>query len=106
MSPDSFVTICPTVQISRVRLPVFSHRRSGISPARRFKQFDRIACRVVEQDLLAPHAGDDVVSEMGSSLAQRRDFTREVVDLKLYAVPAAWLGLATIGHGLGGAPET
>src|SRR5213594_671971 len=77
-----------------------------ISPARGFKQLDGVACRVVEQDLLAAHAGDNLVSEMGSRLAQRLDFAREVVDLELYAVPAAWLGLATIGHGLGGTPGT
>jgi hypothetical protein len=76
------------------------------SPARRLEQFDRIACRVVEQDLPSAHTGDDVVAEVGSRLAQRLDFACKVVDLELYAVPSAWLGLATIGHGLGGSPGT
>src|SRR5882724_9132897 len=79
---------------------------AGTSLTRGFKQFDGIACRVVEQDLLSAHASDNVVAEVGSRLAQRLDFAHEVGDLELYAVPAAWLGLAAIGHGLGGTPRT
>src|SRR5437867_7765435 len=79
---------------------------ASTSLTRGFKQFDGITCRVVEQDLPSAHAGDNVVAEMDSRLAKRLDFTREVGDLELYAVPAAWLGLATIGHGLGGTPGT
>src|SRR5262245_54027064 len=72
------------------------------SPARGFKEFDGIAGRIVDEDLLAAHPGDDLVSEVDSRLAQRLDFARQVVDLELDAIPPTWLGLATIGHGLGG----
>lgn len=34
-----------------------------------FEEFDRIAGRVVEKDLLAAEAGDDVVAEAGARLA-------------------------------------
>src|SRR5437667_10373166 len=79
---------------------------ASTSLTRGFKQLDGITCRVVDQDLPSAHAGDNVVAEMDSRLAKRLDFTREVGDLELYAVPAAWLGLATVGNGLGGAPGT
>src|SRR2546426_11169138 len=94
---NSFMASAPSVSSA-------SHV-AGTSLTRRFKQFDGVAGRVVEQDLLSAHAGNNVVAGVGSRLAQRLDFARKVGDLEVYAGPAAWLRLSAIGHGLGGAPR-
>src|SRR3989442_10658179 len=95
---NSFMASAPSVSSA-------SHV-AGTSLTRRFKKVDGIAGRGVEQDLLSAHAGNNVVAEVGSRLAQRLDFARKVGDLELYAGPAPWLRLASIGHGLGGTPGT
>jgi hypothetical protein len=42
------------------------------------EELDRVARGVLEQDLAAAALGDDVVTEAGSSLAQRFDLALEV----------------------------
>jgi hypothetical protein len=41
--------------------------------ASRLEQFDRVSGRVLEHDLLATHANDDVVPKVGSRLSERID---------------------------------
>ena len=67
----------------------------------RLEEFDRIACRVVEQDLFAAVANNNIIAEVRPGLAQRLDFAGKVRDLELNPVPAARLWRTTIRHGLG-----
>src|SRR5215208_6501007 len=64
------------------------------------EKFDGVAGRVLEQDLLAASAADDLVAEVRPRVAQILNLAGEAVDLQLDAVPAARLGLAPVGHGL------
>ena len=66
----------------------------------RLEQFDRIAGRVVEQDLRAAHSGHDVVAEHRPRRTQAPDFGRQIRDLDLDAVPAAGLRPAAVRHRL------
>src|SRR5215208_5648170 len=43
---------------------------------------------------------DDLVAEVRLRVAQRLDLAAEIVNLKLDAVPAAWLRIAPVRHGL------
>ena len=72
------------------------------SGAWRLKQLDGVASRIIQQDLLATKPAHDVVAELRPRLAQGLDLPVEVIDLQLDAVPAARLGFASVGHGLGG----
>src|SRR5258708_4452034 len=69
----------------------------------RLEQLDRVAGGVVEQDLLAAPADDDVVAEAGAGLAQGRDHGFEVGDFDREPIPAAWLRHPAVGHGLAAA---
>src|SRR5262249_17982910 len=73
-------------------------RQAGLRP-RRLEQFALVARGVVEQDLPAAHARDDVVAEVDSLLAQRVHGAGEVAYLEHEPVPAAGLLLPAIGHG-------
>src|SRR5215813_11266807 len=70
-----------------------------------FEQFDRVARRIVQQDLVPADAGHQVVPEMNARLAQRLDHRGKPGDLEGDAVPAAGLGLGAIGHGLAATAE-
>jgi len=67
----------------------------------RFEEFDRIACRVVEQDLFATDADKNIIAKVRPCLAQSLDFAGKVGDLELDTVPAARAWLSAIRHGLG-----
>src|SRR5262245_2081291 len=62
------------------------------------RRAQRMARRVVEKDLLATEAGDNVVAEAGTRLLQRADLAGKVIDLELNPVPTARLGLASVRH--------
>src|SRR5262245_37332368 len=62
------------------------------------KKLDRVACRVVNEDLLAARTLDDLVSERDSGRTQPLDLGGEIVDQEVDPVPAAWLRLASVGH--------
>jgi hypothetical protein len=62
------------------------------------KQFNRVAGWILEQDLLPARTGDYVISEAHPCPAQTRNFSIDVVDQEVYAIPAAWAGLPAIGH--------
>src|SRR5215204_3920493 len=64
------------------------------------EKLDGVAGRVLEQDLLSASALDDLVAEVRPSIAHSLDFAGEIIDLELDAVPAARLGLTSVGHGL------
>lgn len=72
----------------------------------RLKKFDTIAGRFVKQNLVSAVSDDDVIAEMSTILSQRFDLFCEVENLDLYAVPAAGLWIAPIGHGLAGTAGT
>jgi hypothetical protein len=74
-----------------------------LSLARRLEQFEGIAGRVLEQDLFAAEPSYDVIAERYSSRAERCNFTLEILDLELDAVPTTWLGFASVQHRLSGA---
>src|SRR5215212_5120465 len=64
------------------------------------EKFDGVAGRVLEQDLLAAPALDDLIAEASPRVAYGLNLVGEVVDLQLDAVPAARLGPPAVGHGL------
>src|SRR5579864_5719438 len=67
---------------------------------RRLEKLDRVARWIFHEDLLAADAGDDLVAEASSTLAQARDRCLEVVDLELEAVPPSWFRQRPVGHRL------
>jgi hypothetical protein len=67
------------------------------------EQLDRVARRVLEQDLFAPDAGDDLVAEPGAVLTQPCDGRLDVVDLELKAIPPSGLRHGPVGHCLAAA---
>ena len=66
----------------------------------RLEQLDWVAARILDQDLLAADAGDDVVAEAGAVLAQIGDDRVDVGDLELKAIPSAGRRHRAVGHGL------
>src|SRR5206468_3639775 len=88
---------------SRSAVPRSARARSSRASRRGLEQLDRIARRVLEQDLLAAVAEDDVTAEARAGRTEPLDLVRKVFDLELDAVPASGLRLASVGHGLCGA---
>src|SRR3954454_946097 len=68
--------------------------------ARRLEELDRVARGVLDQDLLAADACDDLVPEGRARLAQFLHRRLEILDLELEAVPAAGLGHCAGWHRL------
>jgi hypothetical protein len=56
-----------------------------------------IAGRVIEQDLLAADAGDDVVAKVSSFLAECRDGGGKVGDFNAEVVPSSGVGRRAVG---------
>ena len=77
--------------------PCSREERSG---AGRLEELDRVARRVVEQNLAAAPPNDDVVTEASPSLPERLDVALEVCDLDLETIPAPGLGTTAIKHRL------
>ena len=65
-----------------------------------FEKLDGVAGGILEQDLLAAPALDDLIAEASPRVSFGPNLPGEVVDLQLDAVPAARLGLPAVGHGL------
>lgn len=61
----------------------------------RLEQFDRVSGGVLDEDLSASFALDDVAPKVHSALPQPIDGRRQILDGELEAVPTARLGLAT-----------
>ena len=62
------------------------------------EELDWIARRILEEDLPATVAGDDVVAESGAGLLQSRDYPSEVFHFDLNPVPPTGLRVSTIRH--------
>ena len=54
------------------------------------KQLDRVAGRIVEQDLLPTRTGDHVIPEAHARPSQPSDLSIDVVDEQVNAIPPAW----------------
>src|SRR5712691_11416021 len=67
------------------------------------EQLDRIAGRIVDEDLPSAPPGHDLAAEPAAGALQPRDGGRQVVELELDSIPAARHGLLAVGHGLSGA---
>jgi hypothetical protein len=65
------------------------------------KQFDWVAGRILQQNLLAAEVSNDLVAEMGAHLFERRNLRVENIYLELNPVPAAGFRAPTIRHRLG-----
>jgi hypothetical protein len=62
------------------------------------EELDRVARGVVEQDLPAARAADDLVSELDVGGTEPFDLGVDVVHDKVDAVPAARFGFPSVGH--------
>src|SRR5215208_491304 len=62
------------------------------------EELDRVAGRILEQNLLAARTGDDVVAERQPGGAEPFDLGRDVLDDEVDAVPASRLRGAPIRH--------
>src|SRR5215203_432752 len=62
------------------------------------EELDRVAGGIVERNLLAAGATDDVVAKREPGRAQALDLARDIVDDEVDAVPATRPGLAAVGH--------
>src|ERR1700735_515244 len=69
----------------------------GLGPDR-LEELDGVARRVVNDDLLAADAGDDLVAEPDAASSQFLDRGSEVSDLDAEAVPASRLLHPAVGH--------
>src|SRR6476619_4708937 len=78
--------------------PAPIYRRAIVLPCGGLKQLDRVAGGVVEQDLLAAGAADDVVAEVHAFAAEALDLGCYVIDDEVNAVPAAGRRLRAVGH--------
>src|SRR5688572_3669378 len=83
-----------------------SRTTSTHSAPSRLEQFDRIAGRVVEQDLRAALAGDDLVAGRGAARAESLGLGLEVVDGELEPAPSTGLRDAAIGRRLRGSTRS
>src|SRR3954454_24796386 len=72
----------------------------------RLEQLDGIAGWILEEDLLAAGAGDDVVPEVGAACPQRLDEGREVGHLDREAVPSSRCRDGPVRHRLTPASTT
>src|SRR5215813_6666496 len=66
----------------------------------RLEELDRIAGRVLDDDLLAAHTGDDFVPERSAGGTESADGGGEIVDLNSKTIPAPWGLHGSVGHGL------
>src|SRR5687767_9389614 len=82
---------------------MFRWRRSGLPSLVRLEQLDRVARRVLEQNLSASVAVHDLVAEPRSLALQPFNGVGQVGNLELDSVPAARTGRLPIRHGLAGA---
>src|SRR6185437_7364101 len=78
--------------------PVSSRSALGL------KELHRVARRIVEQNLIAANAVDDLVPKVDALLLEAIDHRRQVVDFDLEAVPSARCGARTVGHGARASP--
>src|SRR6266567_3097361 len=72
-------------------------------PRGRLEELDRVAGRVLDQDLLPADAGDDVVTEPDAVVAQPGHGGSQVADLDHEPVPAPGLRQRAVRHGLAAA---
>src|SRR5436190_14279258 len=66
----------------------------------RLEELHRVTGGVLEQDLIAADAVQDLAAEGGPGRLEPLDLAGEVRDLELEAVPTTGLGPAAIGQGL------
>ena len=90
--------VLPAVSWNVIRLQRAPPSRSSWSAARGLKYFDYVPGGVLEQDLFAARADDDVVAECRPGIAESGDFGLDVVDKEVDAVPAAGFGFTSVGH--------
>src|SRR5215208_1042988 len=69
-----------------------------LRPAGRLEKLDRVARRVVEDDLRPSRSGDDVAAERYAGTAQAIDLRLDVLDDQMDPVPAAGTRLAAVRH--------
>src|SRR5664279_4006590 len=67
------------------------------------EQFDGIAGRVIDEDLSTANAGDDVVAEVHTLLAQRVDCAGKIGDFQREPVPSTGFRCGAGWHGLAAA---
>lgn len=70
---------------------------SGLGSGR-LKQLNRVARRVLEQDLSAARSRHDVIPELQSCVAKAVDFGRDVLDHEFHTIPAAGSWAVTVWH--------
>src|SRR5687768_7723718 len=72
----------------------------GLLP-RRLKQFDWVAVRIFQLDLLSARTRLHFISEVKTGLFQAFNPSRQVINLQNHSVPSAGLLLSTVGHRTG-----
>src|SRR5687767_15002641 len=72
--------------------------RAAVTTSARLEELDDVARRILDEDLRAARALDDVVSEAHARGAEARDLTSDVVDDDLKAIPSAGRRLSSIRH--------
>jgi hypothetical protein len=72
-----------------VRAPFRARSKRQRSGAGGLEELDRVAGRVVDQDLLTAGAADDFVAKREASGTQPLDLGSDVVDLQVDSIPAA-----------------
>ena len=92
-------TRCPASSRAAATIIISDFENAASRHRRGLEQLDRVAVRVVEEDLLAAGPADDVVAERGAGVAEAVDERVEVVDLDDEPVPAAGLGRPPSGIG-------
>src|SRR6478672_6827712 len=99
-STRAAVCTCPAIGGRRYHHAGPSGRSEPGFRAGRLEQLDWIAGRVLDEDLHATHAGDDLVAKSGAVLAQSCHRGLEVLDLELEAIPSSGLRYGPVRHRL------
>src|SRR5215212_449803 len=86
-------------------MPGLAARPSAIDRAASsggLEQFDRVAGRILQQDLRAAVAAHYLVAKLSAGGPELRDRGRQILDFDPDAVPATWRGEPAVGHSLAG----
>ena len=76
-------------------------RRGKVRHCPGLEKLDRVPVRILEQDLLAAGALDDLVAERRAVFAEPLDRAGDVVNFEHQAIPATGLRRSSVGHGPG-----
>src|SRR5438034_9197349 len=90
---------CLSLRFASEAGPAWTVVTAAVSTSSWLEQLDRVARRVLEQDLFATWSSDDVIAEGHAGGAQSGDLGADVFDEQVNAIPPTGARLPAIRHG-------